>query len=185
MPDMLREATESDQEMIRRWRNHPKVRQASHTTHEIGEREHARWWSGVQADPARRVLIYELDGTACGVVTFSEHDRAAGSALWGFYFDLEGLWRRGDLPPARAGLGPAALAYAFEIMDLTVVRGEVLADNAGSLRLHREYGFAETGREVRESDGEPRDVVQVECAAADFRRGGESPAKPARRVSDQ
>ncbi|HEV7934317.1 MAG TPA: GNAT family N-acetyltransferase [Actinomadura sp.] len=181
MPDIVRDAREGDREMIRQWRNHPKVRQASHTTHEIDEREHARWWSGVEADPARLVLIYELDGIPCGVVTF-EHDRTAAAALWGFYFDLEGLWQRGDMPRARAGLGPAALGHAFDALDLAVVRAEVLANNAGSLRLHREYGFVETGRRLREADAGAYEVVQVECVAAGFRS---DPARPVRRVSDQ
>jgi hypothetical protein len=40
----LRRAEPADVERMRQWRNHPQVRSASLTTHEIGAAEHERWW---------------------------------------------------------------------------------------------------------------------------------------------
>ncbi|GAA2634228.1 GNAT family N-acetyltransferase [Actinomadura fulvescens] len=157
---MLRDVSDADLGALRRWRNHPEVRRASFTTHEIGELEHRRWWERVRADPARRVLVYEHRSTPCGVVTFSGIDGAG--AWWGFYLDLDGLDASGELLPAWLGLERAAIAHAFGPLGLRVLRGEVLAANEAVLRFHRRCGFSETGRHVREIDGEERVVVRME-----------------------
>ncbi|KAB2351743.1 GNAT family N-acetyltransferase [Actinomadura rudentiformis] len=157
---MLREVSDSDLGALLRWRNHPEVRKASFTTHEIGEAEHRRWWSRVCADPTRRVLIYEHRSTPCGVVTFSGLDGA--EAWWGFYLDLDGLGESGELLHAWLGLEKAAIAHAFGPLGLRVLRGEVLAANEAVLRFHRRCGFTESGRHVREIDGEEQVVVHME-----------------------
>ncbi|WP_307797112.1 GNAT family N-acetyltransferase [Actinomadura barringtoniae] len=151
----------SDDELgtLRRWRNHPEVRLASFTTHEIGEDEHRRWWSSVRSDPSRRVLVYEHRATAAGVVAFT--GLGGPEAWWGFYLDVEGLDARGQLMPAWIGLEKAAIAYAFGSLDLDVLRGEVLASNEAVLQLHRRCGFTETDRYAREIDGEDQAVVRL------------------------
>ena len=92
---MLRPAHGSDRDLVLGWRNHPEVRAVSLTQHEIGAEEHARWWSAVQQDPEREVLVYDRRGVPAGVVTFFDIDRAAGSAWWGYYLDNAGLSARG------------------------------------------------------------------------------------------
>jgi UDP-4-amino-4,6-dideoxy-N-acetyl-beta-L-altrosamine N-acetyltransferase len=163
---MLRDATDADLPMIRRWRNHPEVRKASLTTHEIGEAEHRRWWEAVQRDDGRRVLIYEHDGTACGVVAFSDHEAANASAMWGFYVDLEGLRRSGALLAAWSGIEREAIAYARDTLGVRVLRGEVLAWNQTVRWLHRRSGFVETGSYLREVDGVPAQVVGIELVTS-------------------
>jgi len=70
VPMGVRPATDADRELVRGWRNHPQVRQASLTTHEIGPAEHARWWSAALSRPDRRIVIYLHDGVPAGVVIF-------------------------------------------------------------------------------------------------------------------
>jgi UDP-4-amino-4,6-dideoxy-N-acetyl-beta-L-altrosamine N-acetyltransferase len=156
---MLRDATDADRDMVLRWRNHPQVRRSSFTTHEIAADEHQRWWSMVHADPARWLLIYEHNATPSGAVTFTT---AESAAEWGFYLDVDGLERRGEMLPAWIGIERESISYAFDKVGATVLRGDVLASNAGVWRLHRRFGFTETGRYVREIDGLPREVVRVE-----------------------
>jgi UDP-4-amino-4,6-dideoxy-N-acetyl-beta-L-altrosamine N-acetyltransferase len=165
----LREADENDLDRIRRWRNHPSVRQVSFTTHEIEADEHGAWFAAVRADPSRRVLIYHYEGNPAGVVLFSDIDRAAGSAEWGFYLDNEGLGR--DLLAAWLRLEQAAVAYAFDQLGLQVIGGATLADNRQVLQLHKRFGFTEARRYVRDVDGVPREVVWTELRAADRRAG--------------
>ena len=78
---MLRPATDGDVETIRRWRNHPKVRRASFTTHEIGPEEHRAWWEAVSADPTKRVLIFERNGTP-GVSVVLYRTTACDGECW-------------------------------------------------------------------------------------------------------
>lgn len=159
---MLRAVHDHELPAIRRWRNHPKVRAASFTTHVIAEDEHARWWASVKDDPATRVLIYLHDGTAAGVVTFSGLDPVSRSGEWGFYLDLAGLERSGALLPAWIGLERSAIDHAFGPLGLTTLRGEVLAGNEAARGLHRRFGFAEVAVHQRDIDGVRRDVVTVQ-----------------------
>lgn len=140
---MLREADESDVEIIRSWRNHPKTRGASIYTAFITQEGHTQWWSKVQSDPSRRVLIFTYNGNDCGVVMFNDHDADAGTAEWGFFLDVDGLEERGELLPAWMELEKAAVAYAFDEMQLISVGGRTLAWNKQVIALHRRFGFAE------------------------------------------
>lgn len=159
---MLRPADDDDLPVLLRWRNHPRVRAASFTTHEIGEAEHARWWARVRDDPARRVLVYEHDATPAGVVTFSGLEPGRTIGEWGFYLDLAGLERSGALLAAWIGLERAAIGHAFGPLGLATLRGAVLAANEPVRWLHRRFGFVETGTHRREAGGVPVDVVTIE-----------------------
>ncbi|KAB8198078.1 GNAT family N-acetyltransferase [Nonomuraea phyllanthi] len=150
---------DDDLPLMRRWRNHPRVRAASFDPHEIGEEEHARWWEATRADTRKQVLIYDHEGVAAGVVSYSGLSSEGGS--WGFYLDLDGLEPSGALLPAWIGLERAAIEHAFGPLGLTTLRGEVLACNEPVRRLHRRFGFVEVGAYVRDVDGVPRDVVAI------------------------
>ena len=71
---MLRPAGDADVENMRAWRNQPVNREASIHQHEISADEHRAWWSRVQEDPTRQVLVFEYDGRPLGVVTFFDLD---------------------------------------------------------------------------------------------------------------
>jgi len=157
---VLRPAADDDREMVLRWRNHPSVRAASFTRHEIGPAEHARWWSAVRGDSSRRMLIYERDSVPAGVVLFSAYDRT--SATWAYYLDVAGTTGRGDELAVWFGLERAALDHAFQVLGVALLRGEVLARNAAVRALHRRFGFREVGEYMRDIDGHPEEVVQIE-----------------------
>lgn len=167
MTGLLREADETDLDRIRRWRNHPAVRQVSFTTHEIGVDEHRAWFSKVLADPTRRLLVYLHDGVPAGVVLFADID--GGRAEWSFYLDNEGLGP--NLLAAWLRLEQAAVDYAFDELNLDVVGGATLARNRQVLQLHKRFGFTEARRYVRDVDGVPCEVVWTELRAADRRQG--------------
>ncbi|SDH87544.1 GNAT family N-acetyltransferase [Nonomuraea jiangxiensis] len=157
---MLRSVQDDDLPVMRRWRNHPRVRAASFTTHEIAEDEHARWWAAIRADADRLVLIYDHEGAAAGVVTYS--GLCTGTATWGFYLDHDGLEGSGRLLRAWIGLERAAIEHAFGPLGVTALRGMVLAENEPVRLLHRRFGFVEVGTYQREVDGVPRDVVAIQ-----------------------
>lgn len=157
---MLRAAGDGDVATIRRWRNHPKVRGASLTTHEIGAAEHQAWWEAVSADPSRQVLIYERAGRAVGVVIFT----GLGSAVaeWSKYLDVDGIGA--DRRAAWVELEHEALRYAFEVLELPRLRGVTLATNRPVRTLHAEVGFTETRRFTREG----REIVWNELTATEW-----------------
>jgi UDP-4-amino-4,6-dideoxy-N-acetyl-beta-L-altrosamine N-acetyltransferase len=171
----LRAATEADIDLIWRWRNHPKVRAVSFTTHEIDIDEHRAWFAAVLKNSTRRVLIYSEGGVPAGVVLFSDIDPAAESAEWGFYLDIDGLGA--NLLAAWMRLEGDAIDYAFDVLGVQTLGGATLASNIQVLQLHQRFGFAETRRYVREVDGEPRDVVWTELVAANRKTRKGSPSK--------
>lgn len=166
---MLRPATDRDRDAVRRWRNHPDVRAMSLTRHVITAAEHEAWWESVHDDPARRLLIYERHEVPSGVVAFFGHDATARSAWWGFYLDVDGLTESGELLAAWMAIEREAIRYAFGVLDLDTLEGEVLASNEAVRHLNRRHRFRETGTHARDVDGHPVDVVHLRLHAADAR----------------
>lgn len=160
---MLREAEDDDVDTILRWRNHPKVREASFTTHEISTAEHHTWWAKISDDPSRRVLVYEYSGNPAGVVIFAN----IGDPVveWSFYLDVDGLGRR--LLPAWFGLESDAVAYAFDVLTAPALGGATLAWNTPVLQLHKRFGFTQVRRYCVDVDGVSRETVWTQLRAED------------------
>lgn len=160
---MLRPATESDLDAIRRWRNHPEVQAVSLNREEITPEMHHAWWTAVQNDPTRQVLVYERNGTPCGVVTFFDLTDVEGerSAMWGYYLDNAGLTERGELMPAWMKIQREAVKYADAELALDILEGEVLDHNEAVRRMNARNGFAEISSEEREIGGTPVTVHRV------------------------
>ena len=161
----LRGATDGDRERVLVWRNHPRVREVSLTAHEIAADEHALWWRLVQANPDRHLLIYHHGAVPAGVVLFAREEPDV--AVWSFYLDVDGLTARDELLGAWLGVERESIAYAFGELGVERIEGEVLADNAAVLALHRRFGFRVAERYDRDVDGAARPVLRVElCAGA-------------------
>jgi UDP-4-amino-4,6-dideoxy-N-acetyl-beta-L-altrosamine N-acetyltransferase len=167
---VIRPATDADRDAVLRWRNHPDVRAASLTRHEISAEEHAAWWKAAMADPARRVLVYERRELPAGVVTFFDIDPDARSAWWGYYLDGDGLEATGQLLMAWIEIQREAVRYAFDELGLDLLEGEVLASNEAVRNLNRRQGFTEIGSYQREIDGEPGEVVRIQLRAANAKQ---------------
>jgi UDP-4-amino-4,6-dideoxy-N-acetyl-beta-L-altrosamine N-acetyltransferase len=164
---MLRPATDADSADVLRWRNHPDVRAVSLTQHEITEEEHAKYWAATKSNPAREIYMYVRHDVPSGVVTFFDIDRAAGSAWWGYYLDNDGLSSRGELLPAWIEIQRQAKRYAFDVLGLRVLEGEVLEANEAVRRFNRRNGFVEVERYVRGIDGVETPVLKVRATRED------------------
>jgi RimJ/RimL family protein N-acetyltransferase len=170
---MLRTATEADARLILRWRNQPPNRDVSIHCHEIGEAEHARWWSAASADPTRRVLIFEYAHAPAGVVNFFDLGVATPrTASWGFFLDAEGLGGRGEALPAWIAVMAEAVGYAFDELGLDELRAEVLAHNEPVRRMNRRFRFVEGAPVGRTVDGRRIHVIPIALSRHDRRRPG-------------
>ncbi|KWV30959.1 GNAT family N-acetyltransferase [Micromonospora rifamycinica] len=168
---MLREATEDDVNLMLSWRNQETNRQVSKTSHRITAEEHAAWWARVRADPAHRILMYVHDGLTAGVVTFSDL-RLDGprTASWGFYLDADGLAGRGATLPAWLGVMRAAVDYAFDVLALDRLDGEVLAHNTVVRQMNRRFRFVEGTVGRASHNGREVDVVPISLTRENRRR---------------
>lgn len=137
-PVTLRPVTPTDLPTLRAWRNHPAVRAAMFSQHEIAATEHQAWYERVSTDPSRCLLIAEESSGPFGFMQFGDV-APGGIADWGFY-------ARPDAPRGSGTrLCAAALDHAFGVLALHKVCGQVITTNAASLALHRRLGFAEEG----------------------------------------
>ena len=105
-----------------------------YTTHEIGLAEHRTWFERARFDPARTLLLLEVDGLAAGYISFARHP-TENAAIWGFYAAPDAPLGTGQL------LAGASLDYGFEMLGLSTINAEVVSDNIRSVRFHEKNGF--------------------------------------------
>lgn len=129
---------EGDLDHVLSWRNHPEVRNYMFSQGEISREEHTRWFAWASENPARRLLIFEIDNIPLGFINI--HQIATGGiAEWGFY-------AAPDAPKGTGrALGQAALRYAFDAAGLHKLCGQALAFNERSIRFHLNLGFQSEG----------------------------------------
>lgn len=159
---LLRKATDDDVDSMRAWRNQRPNREVSITSHEITEQEHAEWWARARVDSTRRVLIYERSGLPSGVVNFfdlSLDEPRVGS--WGFFLDAAGLEKRGETLPAWIEVMRQAVDYAFDELELTQLRGEVLENNTVVRQMNRRFRFVEGEPQRRTTEGREITVIPI------------------------
>ena len=132
---ILRPINEQDLQLVLDWRNHPDVRSMMYSQHRISLAEHLSWWVAQQSRSDRRHLIFEHEGTAKGVVSFSSIDTENRRAEWAFYAGLPAIKGTGRM------MEKAALAYAFTTLGLNKLSCEVLHKNRRVIDLHLSFGF--------------------------------------------
>lgn len=150
----IRPVAPNDLDMIRGWRNDPKVASFMKSQHEITKDEHSRWFHKMAEVSTSYLMIVEEAGLPIGFVNFSGAEKA-GIAEWGFY--ASPLAEKGS----GSKIGKAALDFAFHELQLHKLCGEVLVFNHGSIRLHEKLGFAQEGILRRHClvNGEYHDLV--------------------------
>lgn len=136
----LRPVTDTDLPLLLEWRNQPEIREKMYTRHVISEAEHYAYFERIKNDPTKKYfLCVDHEGTPVGVVNFGQIDLQNHNAFWGFY--------SGDMK--RRGIGTQmaylALNYAFDVLSLHKLSGEVLSTNTPSLEFHKKVGFQTEG----------------------------------------
>ena len=140
----LHPVTDSDLENIRRWRNHPRVREAMITQHEISLQEHLAWWQKTRDDDTKRWYIYMGKDTPAAVVYFFHLDAVEKVGWWGFYlcdYSKESSVNRRTL--ARRVV-KAMIEHAFNEMGLDRLLCEARESNVAAISLYKEFGFVES-----------------------------------------
>lgn len=151
---LLRRVEAADLDLLLSWRNSDTIRKSMLTQDIIAPENHRAWFEAASKRADRRLLMFCRDGVPAGFVHF-KLDADNQTATWGFY----------KAPGAPRGLGrllgKAALAYAFEQLDVNRVWAEVLPSNEASHRMHLALGFRQEGRhrQAYKIDGAYTDVV--------------------------
>jgi len=157
---------------MREWRNQSANREVSNQRHVISPEEHAAWWERTSKDSTREVLVLEIDGQPCGVVSFFdlELDGSPKTGGWGFYLDHDGLEQSGATLIAWNKVMKEAVDHAFDDLGLDVLTAEVLAHNEAVRVTNRRFRFVEGTPETKEVDGREITVIPISLRRED-RRG--------------
>lgn len=133
-PLSFRHAEPADSDNLLRWRNDPKIREASLNRDEIDSATHHAWLRATLANPGRRLLIAELGGTSVGVVRF---DLAPPNAEISVY-------RVPDAPSGCSGLVEQASAWLHrQHPEITRITALVKPGNSASQSAFRNAGYCE------------------------------------------
>lgn len=137
---LVRPMSESDLEMILRWRNSERVRINMFTDHVITRKEHQAWFGRLKERQTALYLVFEFQKRPIGLIYFTDIDPENGKCILGFYLGEE------DIPKGMGTMmGVLGLEYAFEKMRIRKLCGEVFSFNKSSINLFLRLGFTEEG----------------------------------------
>lgn len=137
----LRDINEEDLQTMLLWRNSARVRSKMFTHRIISVEEHSNWYKRQKEDNRNKYMMFAKGGHALGVTYFNNIDWDNKLGFWGFYLGSDNL-------PRGMGtvMGWISLEYAFNILNLRKVCGEILSFNIPSIKVFKKLGFTEEGR---------------------------------------
>lgn len=138
----LRDAPQEWRDMIRVWRNSPRVRMEMLTQTEITPEAHARWLEKVTAPESNdRIRVAVSGGVPFGILRLMGIDKNTLSSDWGFYI--------GDDKYLGRGLGKRMLddllEWAFGEEGLKELHTTVRKENNKAVSMYEAAGFKITG----------------------------------------
>jgi UDP-4-amino-4,6-dideoxy-N-acetyl-beta-L-altrosamine N-acetyltransferase len=162
----LRDLRPEDMDMIREWRNLPRVADYMYTDHVIRPEEHASWFARIMKDPCCKYWIIVCDGENVGLVNLYNIDHKNRRCYWAFYVVSPNVRGKGVGSYAEY----AILSYVFNELKFEKLCCEVLAFNKGVVEMHQRFGFVQEGffRKHILKRGEFHDVVCLAMLRAEW-----------------
>ncbi len=129
--------TLTDKAKLLEWRNSVEVSEWMYTNHVISEAEHSAWFEQVLRNKAIKYWKIIVDSTPVGAVVLSEIDSVDQTCSWAIYL--------GESSARGLGAAQAAcllsLNFAFDVLNLGVVRCSAIAQNTRAISLYEQVGF--------------------------------------------
>ena len=136
----LREIEEIDLEIMLAWRNHPAVRSSMFSQSVIEFEQHKAWFARESdKDDSLWLLFVNEKEIPSGVVYFTDMNRNANHAFWGFYTAPDAL------PGTGTRMAHEALDHFFNDLAFHKLNAEVLKSNERSYFFHQKLGFKVEG----------------------------------------
>ena len=125
-------------ELVRNWRNKPRVRDNSIDNSIISAQDQQVWFEGVKARKDCFYFLFLQDDKPIGMLSFTDIDGVA--CKWGCYIGEDAVW-----PGSGLILEVAALDYAFDVIGVELLVAEVFEHNKGPIRMCRFFEYEEAG----------------------------------------
>jgi len=156
MEVIIRDIDESDAPSIQKYASDEKVARTCNVPHpypEDGGKEHVQRVLKRRQEGTAYGFSILVDGEFAGIMGINSVDRKAGTTELD-YWVASPFWNRGIGTAAAA----QAIRYAFERLNLKVLRSACLSKNPASGRVLEKNGFIDIGEgkaEIGEFKGEP------------------------------
>jgi UDP-4-amino-4,6-dideoxy-N-acetyl-beta-L-altrosamine N-acetyltransferase len=133
----IEQVTAADKAKLLQWRNSVEVSEWMYTNHIITEAEHSEWFEKMLRNKAITYWKIIVDSTPVGAVLLSEINSVEQTCSWAIYL--------GESSARGLGVAQAAcllsLNFAFDTLNLRLVRCEAIAQNARAISLYEQVGF--------------------------------------------
>lgn len=132
--------SKNELEIVRKWRNHQKIRKWMYSEHEITKKEHLNFIKSLKTDKRNFYFIILKNETYLGVIYINRLDIKNRHAYFGIYANPEE-----KIKDAGKILGKILLKLTFEYLKLHSLKLEVLENNERAIRFYKKLGFKEEG----------------------------------------
>jgi UDP-4-amino-4,6-dideoxy-N-acetyl-beta-L-altrosamine N-acetyltransferase len=133
----IERVTLSDKAKLLQWRNSVEVSEWMYTNHVISEAEHSAWFEQMLNNEATKYWKIVVDSTSVGAVVLSEINSVEQTCSWAIYL--------GESSARGLGVAQAAcllsLNFAFDALNLRLVRCSAIAENVRAISLYKQVGF--------------------------------------------
>lgn len=165
MDARLRRLREDDIEMVRMWRMHPEITKYMYTDPVISAEDQRRWYKRIN-ESEDVYWIIEQEGVPVGLASLVEWDKNNNIVMGNSYI----VERNKDTLKLAVNLQINMFYYAFEIMKVNKVYGEIMAENVGVLRSLELCGSKQEGvlREKVYKNGKYHDIVMHGIIRSDW-----------------
>ncbi len=124
-------------DMVRRWRNAPRIRELMLTRSVISRQQQCEWFARMQRDPGQWYFLVYFKGEPIGVASLTAIDPIAGECEPGMY--IYNTRYQGNIVPFSVAF--ALNDIAFEVFGLQRLRGKIFESNQASMRFHLACGY--------------------------------------------
>ena len=132
----LKRLEEKDLEMLRTWRNDPKIRRVMFFQEDITRDMQLKWFTSLSE--LDYYFVIETDKKPVGLIHLNIDEKDRDSAFAGLFIHDDSYW--GTQVPVYSSL--ALLHFAFEDLDLKQVLAKVRKDNSAAIRYNQSLGFS-------------------------------------------
>lgn len=163
----LRRMNINDMDMVRSWRMMPEITRYMYTDPIISLEEQKEWFYKISKSDDKYWVV-EQDSNPIGLASLINYDRKNERVTGGAYI----AEKNKDTLRIAIGLQYNLLRYAFEIMGVNKVCGEVISENVGALKILELCGSVREGvlRQHVKKNNKYYDVVIQSTLLSDWEK---------------
>ena len=166
-PYSIRPLEYSDLRMVLDWRNSERIHSVMLTEHRITWEEHLRWFQSASQISPRRQLIFMCSNIPIGYIGYNAFDNIDNSCSPGAYM---GDINSGVPIDAAFYLFLVSIDYAFEVLQVSVLRTEVFKKNKRALKIDKALGYSIVDESNVTKNGVTEDIYILELKLSDWEK---------------